>query len=365
MAATFLRAMIQSRKAKEPVSKHKPAPHGMPRNGSGCLRRVLSWHFPPTKDGPSPNAAGCAAPFLTNRLTNGIAHATIPLETEVFGMLRRVVVLIAVLVNLIPGAVAQAQSPPSCRFILGFAALAAAIPQQVGTCLDNQAFAANGDALQHTTSGLLVWRKADNWTAFTDGYHSWLNGPNGIQERLNTQRFSWEVASGWQESSGCIKTPFPVGRSGQMLAGSCSIPLTDPNGPLDLSMLLFAAGDTPVAFLGTLNNSMVTLRLLARLTWLSTPLPGATMGPPPPQAVLTQAGNGGLPPSFVFTLRSATANQSVVEVRPLSPWYAPYDLEVVILPTVAGWRVDDVRCTGQRTPSILTATSSNLSCGPA
>jgi hypothetical protein len=40
--------------------------------------------------------------------------------------------------------------------------------------------------------GLLVWRKADNWTAFTDGYRTWINGPAGIQQRLNTQRFSWE-----------------------------------------------------------------------------------------------------------------------------------------------------------------------------
>jgi len=52
----------------------------------------------------------------------------------------------------------------------------------------------NGDALQLTTTGgMLVWRKADNWTAFTDGYRSWINGPNGLQERLNTQRFSWEA----------------------------------------------------------------------------------------------------------------------------------------------------------------------------
>ena len=41
--------------------------------------------------------------------------------------------------------------------------------------------------------GLLVWRKADNHTAFTDGYRTWVDGPKGVQKRLNTQRFAWEA----------------------------------------------------------------------------------------------------------------------------------------------------------------------------
>jgi hypothetical protein len=83
-----------------------------------------------------------------------------------------------------------------CRFVLGFATLAGDLPQQVGQCIDDEGHnPANGDALQHTSGGLLVWRKADNWTAFTDGFHTWVNGPNGIAERLNTQRFSWEANS--------------------------------------------------------------------------------------------------------------------------------------------------------------------------
>ena len=37
----------------------------------------------------------------------------------------------------------------------------------------------NGDGLQETTAwhgkgGLMVWRKADNFTAFTDGYRTWI-----------------------------------------------------------------------------------------------------------------------------------------------------------------------------------------------
>jgi plastocyanin len=84
-----------------------------------------------------------------------------------------------------------APAPGPCQYVLGFATLAAVIPQ-VGQCLDSQNFAPNGDALQHTSGGLLVWRKADNWTAFTDGYRTWVNGPQGIQQRLNTARFPWE-----------------------------------------------------------------------------------------------------------------------------------------------------------------------------
>ncbi len=86
-----------------------------------------------------------------------------------------------------------AQDATPCQFILGFATLEAMIPTQVGQCLNDQTFAGNGDATQNTTGGVLVWRKADNWTAFTDGYHTWINGPYGLAERLNTQRYSWEA----------------------------------------------------------------------------------------------------------------------------------------------------------------------------
>jgi len=81
-----------------------------------------------------------------------------------------------------------------CTFVLGFQAVATLIPRTVGTCSDDERHSAsNGDALQHTSGGLLVWRKADNWTAFTDGYRTWVNGPSGLQERLNTQRFAFEA----------------------------------------------------------------------------------------------------------------------------------------------------------------------------
>ncbi|MDO8674430.1 MAG: hypothetical protein Q7O66_23740, partial [Dehalococcoidia bacterium] len=81
----------------------------------------------------------------------------------------------------------------NCRYVLGFLALHDGIPDIVGDCLVNEHYSANGDALQETAKGLLVWRKADNNTAFTDGYRTWVNGPLGIQQRLNTERFSWET----------------------------------------------------------------------------------------------------------------------------------------------------------------------------
>jgi len=90
-----------------------------------------------------------------------------------------------------------AYTPPSvlaCRYVLGFSWLYDALRDVVGDCLeDEQHDPTTGDAVQHTTGGLLVWRKVDNVAAFTDGYQTWAYGPNGIQSRLNTQRFSWEA----------------------------------------------------------------------------------------------------------------------------------------------------------------------------
>jgi glucose/arabinose dehydrogenase len=85
----------------------------------------------------------------------------------------------------------------ACEFVLGFAQIRAAIgPEVVGDCIeDEHTNPENGDALQRTTGGLLVWRRADNWTAFTDGYRTWVNGPRGLQVRLNTESLDWERAA--------------------------------------------------------------------------------------------------------------------------------------------------------------------------
>ncbi|MDQ6673168.1 MAG: DUF4232 domain-containing protein [Chloroflexota bacterium] len=89
-----------------------------------------------------------------------------------------------------PAVNAQMQT---CGFVLGFADLRTALPTIVGDCVEDEHHNPNnGDALQRTTGGLLVWRKADNWTAFTDGSATWISGPLGLQQRQDTQRFQWE-----------------------------------------------------------------------------------------------------------------------------------------------------------------------------
>ncbi len=83
-----------------------------------------------------------------------------------------------------------------CRFVLGFAALQALIPDPVGQCLeDEQHNPADGITRQATSTGVLTWHKATNWTGFTDGYSTWVNGPLGLQKRLAIERFDWEPES--------------------------------------------------------------------------------------------------------------------------------------------------------------------------
>ena len=86
-----------------------------------------------------------------------------------------------------------ARGTDGCAFQLGFAQLRALVGNMAGACTENEHFnPGNGNAEQATTGGMFVWRKADNWTAFTDGYRTWINGPQGLQVRLNVQRFAWE-----------------------------------------------------------------------------------------------------------------------------------------------------------------------------
>ncbi|MYD93674.1 MAG: hypothetical protein F4Y02_08275 [Chloroflexi bacterium] len=82
-----------------------------------------------------------------------------------------------------------------CSFQLGFKALHELIPDVVGDCLDDEQHnPATGITQQPTTNGQLTWRKADNWTEFSDGQRTWINGPQGLQQRLNSERLPWESA---------------------------------------------------------------------------------------------------------------------------------------------------------------------------
>jgi hypothetical protein len=108
----------------------------------------------------------------------------------------RLAALLALLVILAAptGAAAAPAEQAGCQFVMGFASLRDLIgATTVGSCLENEHHnLENGDALQRTSGGLLVWRKADNFTAFTDGHRTWVNGPRGLQQRLNAERFDWE-----------------------------------------------------------------------------------------------------------------------------------------------------------------------------
>ena len=103
----------------------------------------------------------------------------------------------ALAIGLVPfsaGPRAAFAQEQGCGFSLGFQALRTMIPGVVGDCLENEHFeVATGNSLQRTTGGLLVWRKADNWTAFTDGMTTWINGPEGLASRPNAgPLFAWE-----------------------------------------------------------------------------------------------------------------------------------------------------------------------------
>jgi len=39
----------------------------------------------------------------------------------------------------------------------------------------------------------MAWGKADNWTAFSNGDRTWINGPAGLVVRANWQRLPFEA----------------------------------------------------------------------------------------------------------------------------------------------------------------------------
>ena len=110
-----------------------------------------------------------------------------------------VAMVLALVVVVVPAASVHSAE---CFFDSGFKTLHDLIPDIVGSCTTNEMHnPENGDGLQLTTGGLLVWRKVDNWTAFTNGVTTWINGPFGLQSRPNGERFPWEAAAAPAPSS--------------------------------------------------------------------------------------------------------------------------------------------------------------------
>jgi hypothetical protein len=110
----------------------------------------------------------------------------------------RVFLLVLAIATTPPGTLAAAplDQQGACSFVAGFQLLHDLIPNVVGACIEDEYFnVENGNAEQHTSGGLLVWRQRDNWTAFTNGATTWINGPAGVVSRANADRFPWELAS--------------------------------------------------------------------------------------------------------------------------------------------------------------------------
>jgi hypothetical protein len=106
---------------------------------------------------------------------------------------------------------AAAATPGDCGFTFGFQALHDQIPGIVGECRNDEYHGDNGDGLQLTQGGLLVWRKADNWTAFTNGSTTWLLGPSGVQSRPNAGPFfSWEATPPLPGLAASAPSPLPA-----------------------------------------------------------------------------------------------------------------------------------------------------------
>jgi hypothetical protein len=90
---------------------------------------------------------------------------------------------------------AAAFAEPAPIFKLGFKLLADQIPDVAGQPVEDEWHnPENGDGLQRTTTGMMVWRKADNFTAFTNGHTTWVSGPYGVRARANDARFWWEAS---------------------------------------------------------------------------------------------------------------------------------------------------------------------------
>ena len=113
------------------------------------------------------------------------------------------------------------------QFKLGFKALADQVPGVVGAPIEDEHWGDNGDSLQQTTTGLMAWRKADNWTAFTNGSRTWINGPFGVMERGNDDRFDWEAQDGVRRQSQLAAQPISSrgsDRPAEVVASSTNAP---------------------------------------------------------------------------------------------------------------------------------------------
>jgi predicted peptidase len=158
--------------------------------------------------------------------------------------LRWLVLSLAVAAGVVAALANPVLAQPQPQFVLGFKTLADMIPDIVGQPLENEHFnPQNGDALQMTTHGLLVWRKADNWTAFTDGATTWVDGPYGLQGRPDDTRFAWEPSSA--ASAAAQPAVGSVNIESTTVAGYQECLFTDPLGRTMYFLLYVPASGQP------------------------------------------------------------------------------------------------------------------------
>lgn len=126
---------------------------------------------------------------------------------------RLIILFLIVAASLLTATPAQANHIAThCHFAEDFAQLRDMIGHHiVGDCSWNERVNhANGDRYQATgsgfQSGMMVWRQADGRVMWTDGSHTWILGPDGLQKRINWQRFPWEL----DYTPDIAATPLPV-----------------------------------------------------------------------------------------------------------------------------------------------------------
>jgi broad specificity phosphatase PhoE len=63
----------------------------------------------------------------------------------------------------------------------------------VGECRENERqIPGNGNAEQRTANGILIYRALDGRLLFSTDSRTWINGPEGLIDRPNNERFAWE-----------------------------------------------------------------------------------------------------------------------------------------------------------------------------
>ncbi|MDO8689075.1 MAG: glycoside hydrolase family 2 TIM barrel-domain containing protein [Dehalococcoidia bacterium] len=133
------------------------------------------------------------------------------------GTLLRIGALVGLLLAWAPG---ESRASGTCQITLGFAVLRDMVDQaegadMVGTCLEDVRYDADGNAMQITSNGLLGWSGSANWTGFTDGETTWVNGPNGLEKRSNDEQLQWEEEYPSPEGAGFW--PFEPESSGSLV----------------------------------------------------------------------------------------------------------------------------------------------------